>query len=101
MLHANICSWHRCFMSSFKIIGLLVLEMILEVLTTYGRGGHFGHVTWPFKQTFIPLFEWRFHMNFGRSNLDAYVLEWGKLLQSHLLEKNLQKMTRLTEDLGF
>ena len=33
-------------MQSFKIIGLLVLEKIVEVFTIYGRGGHLGHVTW-------------------------------------------------------
>ena len=33
-------------MSSFKIIGLLVLEKkILKVFTIYGHGGHLGHVT--------------------------------------------------------
>ena len=34
-------------MQSLKIIGLLVLEKkILKVFTTYGHGGHLGHVTW-------------------------------------------------------
>ena len=34
-------------MSSFKIIGLPVLEnFFLKALTIYGHGGHLGHVTW-------------------------------------------------------
>ena len=35
------------------------------------------------------------------SKLVAYAFEWGKLLQSHLMVKNLQQMTKLTEDLCF
>ena len=32
-------------MPSFKIIDLLVLEMILNVFAIYSHGGHLGHVT--------------------------------------------------------
>ena len=35
----------------------------------------------------------------ARLNLVTYVFEWGKLVQSHLMGKNLQKMTKLTDDI--
>ena len=35
----------------------------------------------------------------ARSNLASYVFEREKLLQSHLMVKNLQQMTKLIEDL--
>ena len=33
----------------------------------------------------------------ARSNLVTCMFEWGKLLQSHLMEENLQQRTILTE----
>ena len=33
----------------------------------------------------------------ARSNWVTYTFEWGKLLQSHLMEENLQQRTILTE----
>ena len=33
----------------------------------------------------------------ARSNWVTCTFEWGKLLQSHLMEENLQQRTRLTE----
>ena len=35
----------RCYILSFKVIGLLVLETIFKVFTIYGHGGHVDHVT--------------------------------------------------------
>ena len=40
-------------MLSFKIIGLLLLQKILEIVTIYGRGGYLGHVIWTYK-LFVP-----------------------------------------------
>ena len=37
----------------------------------------------------------------ARSNLVAYIFEWGKLLQSFNGKKNFQQMARLIEDLRF
>ena len=35
----------RCYISSFLKISPLVLEMIFNGFTIYGRGSHLGHVT--------------------------------------------------------
>ena len=35
----------------------------------------------------------------ARSNLVSYAFVWGELLESHLMEKNLQQMTRGTKGL--
>ena len=37
----------------------------------------------------------------ARSHLFAYAFEWEKLLQSHIMGKNLQQMTKRTEYLVF
>ena len=36
-----------------------------EVFTIYGRGGHFGHVTWTIYTNFGPPFSSRLHIKFG------------------------------------
>ena len=56
MLHAK---------SSFKIIGLLVLEKYFKVFTIYGPGGHLGHVTWTIYVNFRSPFPRRLHIKFG------------------------------------
>ena len=42
----RINSAPRCFMPSFKILGLLDLKKILKVFTIYGCDDHLGNVTW-------------------------------------------------------
>ena len=50
-------------MPSFKIIGLLVLEMILKAI--YSHGGHLGHVTLTSYTNFHSLFLRMLHIKFG------------------------------------
>ena len=51
-------------MPSFKTLDFLTLEKILKVFATYGRGCHFGHVTWTIYAIFLSPFLWRLEMNF-------------------------------------
>ena len=53
-------------MPSFKIIGLLVVEMkIFKGFTIYGHGGHLGHVTCTIYINFLSHFPRRIHMKVG------------------------------------
>ena len=51
-------------MSSFKIIGLLVVEKKM-VFIIYGHGGHLGNVTKTIYISFCSIFRRRFHIKFG------------------------------------
>ena len=51
-------------MPSFKIIGLLVLEILFFFSSIYSHGSHFGHVTWTiyiiFGSPFLRMFDMKF-----------------------------------------
>ena len=58
-------------MSSFKIIGLLVLKekIFLRFFVIYSHGGHLGHVTMTVYANFHSLFMRMLHIKFGFDNL--------------------------------
>ena len=56
-------------MPSFKIIGLLVLE-IFKVFAIYSHGGYFGHVTWTLYINFLRML----HMKFDFDWLSRFLM---------------------------